>query len=76
MAVDYDLVIRGGTIADGTGGDLIEGDVAIVGGKIAAIGSVSGRGIEEIDAHDPIMTANASGPRSFRLPRRTASRRR
>ena len=25
---DYDLVIRGGTIADGSGGDLIEGDIA------------------------------------------------
>jgi N-acyl-D-aspartate/D-glutamate deacylase len=33
---DYDLVIRGGTIADGTGGDLTEGDVAMTGGQIAA----------------------------------------
>lgn len=29
MAAEYDLVIRGGTIADGTGGDLTEGDVGI-----------------------------------------------
>ncbi|MFN4038880.1 MAG: N-acyl-D-amino-acid deacylase family protein [Erythrobacter sp.] len=53
---DYDLVIRGGTIADGTGGDLIAGDVAIAGGRIAAIGAVSGTGKEEIDAKGRIVT--------------------
>lgn len=56
MVADYDLVIRGGTIADGTGGDLIKGDVAITAGKIAAIGTVGGRGSEEIDARGRIVT--------------------
>ena len=28
MNPEYDLVIRGGTIADGSGGNLIEGDIA------------------------------------------------
>lgn len=54
--VDYDLVIRGGTIADGSGGDLIEGDLAISGGRIAAIGKFSGRGAEEIEAKGRIVT--------------------
>jgi N-acyl-D-aspartate/D-glutamate deacylase len=54
--VDYDLVIRGGTIADGSGGDLIEGDLAVSGGRIAAIGAFSGRGAEEIDAKGRIVT--------------------
>ena len=53
---DYDLVIRGGTIADGTGGDLIHGDVAISAGRIAAIGQVSGSGAEEIDAKGRVVT--------------------
>ncbi len=53
---DYDLVIRGGTIADGSGGDLIEGDLAIKGDRIAAIGAFSGRGAEEIDAKGRIVT--------------------
>lgn len=53
---DYDLVIRRGTIADGTGGDLRDGDIAIAGGRIAAIGEVSGRGAEEIDANGRIVT--------------------
>ncbi|WP_416379121.1 N-acyl-D-amino-acid deacylase family protein [Altererythrobacter sp. H2] len=56
MANDFDLVIRGGTIVDGRGGDLIEGDVAISGGRIAALGAVSGSGREEIDARGRIVT--------------------
>ncbi len=53
---DYDLVIRGGTIADGTGGDLIDGDVGIKGGRVAAIGKGLGSGTEEIDAKGRIVT--------------------
>lgn len=53
---EYDLVIRGGTIADGSGGDLIDGDLAISGGRIAAIGQVAGTGREEIDAKGRVVT--------------------
>lgn len=53
---DFDLVIRGGTIADGTGGALIAGDVAILDGKIVQIGDVTGSGTEEIDAAGRIVT--------------------
>jgi len=56
MSAEYDLVIRGGTIADGSGGELIDGDVAISDGRVAAIGEVSGSGKEEIDATDRIVT--------------------
>ena len=52
----YDLVIRGGQIIDGTGAAPIAGDIAVAGGKIAAIGEVSGTGAEEIDATDKIVT--------------------
>jgi N-acyl-D-amino-acid deacylase len=53
---DYDLIIRGGTIADGTGGALVDGDVGVKDGKIAAIGSFSGTAAEEIDAKGRIVT--------------------
>ena len=50
MTDNPDLVIRGGNIADGSGGDLFEADIAINGGRIAEVGKVSGKGKEEIDA--------------------------
>ena len=53
---DYDLVIRGGVIHDGLGGPAFEGDVAVTGGRIAAIGTVVGVGAEEIDASGKIVT--------------------
>ena len=34
----YDLVIRGGTIVDGTGSDSVVGDLAINGEKIVQVG--------------------------------------
>ena len=37
-AADHDLVIRGGTVFDGTGAAGIEHDVAISGGRITAVG--------------------------------------
>jgi N-acyl-D-aspartate/D-glutamate deacylase len=51
-----DLVIRGGTVADGRGGDLFEADVAIKDGRIAEIGKVLGKGTEEIDARGKLVT--------------------
>src|SRR5271156_2031766 len=55
MSASPDLVIRGGTIADGRGGDLFEADVAIKDGRIAEIGRVLGKGTEEIDARGKLV---------------------
>ena len=38
----HDLVIRGGQVADGLGGDPFEADVAVSGGTITAVGAVPG----------------------------------
>ena len=46
----HDVVIRGGFVVDGTGAPGREADVAIDNGRIAAVGSISARGREEIDA--------------------------
>ncbi len=56
MAFDYVLVIRGGTIVDGSGGELREADLAIKDGRIAAIGARLARGAEEVDAGGRIVT--------------------
>jgi N-acyl-D-amino-acid deacylase len=48
---EYDVVIRGGTIYDGSGSAPFVSDVATKAGKIEAIGSLNGsRGATEIDA--------------------------
>jgi N-acyl-D-aspartate/D-glutamate deacylase len=52
----HDLVVRGGTIVDGTGSAPREGDVAIDAGRIAAVGKVGERGREEIDARGRLVT--------------------
>jgi N-acyl-D-aspartate/D-glutamate deacylase len=48
--VSHDLVIRGGLLVDGTGAPGRRGDLAVADGRIAEIGTVAGRGREEIDA--------------------------
>jgi len=54
--MNYDLVIRGGELADGDGGPLRQADVAISDGRIVVVGPVSGRGREEIDARGKLVT--------------------
>ena len=46
----YDLVVRGGTVVDGSGQAPFEADVGIKDGRIAAVGRITGAGAEEIDA--------------------------
>lgn len=53
---EYDIVVRGGTIADGTRAQLWQGDVAISNGVIAATGTFAGYGREEIDARGLLVT--------------------
>jgi N-acyl-D-amino-acid deacylase len=52
----HDLVIRGGTLVDGTGRAPAEGDLAIDGDRISALGSDVGTGRREIDARGQIVT--------------------
>ena len=44
----HDIVIRGGNIIDGTGKPAFAGDVAIAGGRIAAVGGKQGPAKREI----------------------------
>ena len=56
MSHEFDLVIRNGTVIDGTGAAAREGDVGVKDGRIAAIGQVAGRGAQEMDAKGRIVT--------------------
>ena len=52
----FDLVIRGGTVVDGSGKPRYAADVGVRDGRIAAIGAIKERGAEEIDAAGCIVT--------------------
>ena len=52
----YDLIVRGGTVVDGTGGEGFTADVGVKDGRIAAVGKITGSGAEEIDAKGMLVT--------------------
>jgi N-acyl-D-aspartate/D-glutamate deacylase len=55
MSGNPDLVIRGGSIADGLGGELFEADVAMKDGRITEVGRIAGKGTQEIDARGKLV---------------------
>ena len=54
--MSYDLVVRGGTVVDGSGLGSYRADVGVVGDRIAAIGRICDRGAKEVDAHGLAVT--------------------
>src|ERR1043165_240054 len=53
---ERDLVIRNGTVIDGSGGEPVRADVAVAGGLITEVGAVAATGREEIDASGLLVT--------------------
>jgi N-acyl-D-aspartate/D-glutamate deacylase len=53
---EHELVIRNGTVVDGSGGACYRADVGIVDGRISTIGRVRGRGHRELDAEGHVVT--------------------
>ena len=56
MTSSFDLVIRGGEVADGLGGALRSADVAVRDGRIVEVGKLTGSGKQEIDARGLLVT--------------------
>jgi N-acyl-D-aspartate/D-glutamate deacylase len=52
----FDLIIRGGTIVDGSGAERFAGDIAVKDGLIAAVGSFEGDAAQELDASGKVVT--------------------
>lgn len=58
----FDLVIRNGTVVDGTGAPRVHADIAVTGGCIVEVGKVDGRAKETIDASDLIVAPGFVDP--------------
>lgn len=52
----HDLVIRGGTVIDGTGRERFTGDVAVDGDRVTAVGRIDTGGRRQIDADGLVVT--------------------
>jgi N-acyl-D-aspartate/D-glutamate deacylase len=53
---EFDLVVRGGEVLDGTGSEQRRADVAVRDGSIVEVGHVSGQATQEIDADGALVT--------------------
>jgi N-acyl-D-amino-acid deacylase len=60
--MSYDLLIRNGTVIDGTGSPQFQADVAVADGRIAQIGKISDGAKREIDASDLIVAPGFVDP--------------
>ncbi|TDJ69201.1 MAG: amidohydrolase [Proteobacteria bacterium] len=60
--MSYDLIIRNGTVVDGTGAPQIHADIAVTDGIIAEIGDISGSAKRTIDASDLIVAPGFVDP--------------
>ena len=55
--MSYDMIIEGGTVVDGTGGEPVQADIGIVDGTIAEVGRITGETAGEvIDADGLVVT--------------------
>ena len=55
MAEEFDLLIRGGTVVDGTGAPRLSADVAVRDGKIAAVGEALGQAKQTLDVDGRVV---------------------
>ena len=54
--MNFDLVIRGGTVIDGTGAEARSADVGVRDGVVAEVGRIASTGTREIDAAGALVT--------------------
>src|SRR5215510_12971672 len=62
IPMSYDLLIRNGTVIDGTGSPRFQADVAVADGRITQIGKISDGAKCEIDASDLIVAPGFVDP--------------
>ena len=60
--MEYDVLIKKGTLIDGTGSPAVPGNLAISGGRIAGVGDVDGLAKRVIDADGAVVTPGFIDP--------------
>ena len=55
-SMEFDLVIRSGTVIDGTGAPARTADIAVRNGLVVEVGTVSGRGSREVEAAGALVS--------------------
>ena len=60
--MEYDILIKNGTLIDGTGGPAVPGNLAISGGRIAGVGDVDGLAKRVIDADGAVVAPGFIDP--------------
>ncbi|NNL84619.1 MAG: amidohydrolase family protein [Myxococcales bacterium] len=60
--MSYDLILRNGTVVDGTGAPRSREDIAVADGKIVEVGEVSGTATRTIDATDLVVAPGFVDP--------------
>jgi len=58
----YDLIVRNGTVIDGTGAPAVRADVAIANGRIAEIGKITDGAARMLDASDLVVAPGFIDP--------------
>ena len=59
--MDFDLIIRNGNIADGSGEGIFEGDIAVSSGKIVAVGNGTSEHKMNVKVGDSVLYGKYSG---------------
>ena len=62
----HDVIIRNGSVVDGTGAPARHADVAISGGKIVEVGKISGTARKTVDASDCVVAPGFIDPHTQR----------
>ena len=60
--MSYDLLIKNGTVVDGTGAPRYRADIAVANGKIAEIGKITDSAKQMLDASDLIVAPGFVDP--------------
>jgi len=55
----YDLIVRNARIADGLGNPLVEGDLAVKDGRVAAVGHIREEAAQTVDARGKVLAPGA-----------------